>query len=53
MIDEFGNMVCVMGRMTRIYDALCDGKYLVPSNILEQEIALKCSKLTERGLDGE
>jgi hypothetical protein len=46
MFDENGDPICVMGRMTRIYDALCSGDYLVPKNFLEQEIASKCAVLT-------
>ena len=45
MFDESGEVICVMGRMTSIYDALCEGDYLVPKNFLEQEIASKCSVL--------
>jgi hypothetical protein len=47
MFDEHGDMICVMGRMTRIYDALCQGDYLVPKNFLEQEIASKCAVLAK------
>jgi hypothetical protein len=45
MFDENGDSICVMGRMTRIYDALCQEDYLVPTNYLEQEIASKCAVL--------
>lgn len=52
MIEPNGDILCLMGRMCRIADALTYVE-LKPKNILEKEIGTKCYTLYKKMSDDE